>query len=217
MQLSDRPLIVIDSGLGNVKSVSHAFRRIGEEARVESDPPAEASIDRYALVVLPGVGSFDRGIDNLRERGWVEWLRMCVQSQTPILGLCLGMQLLCEGSDEGERQGLGFISGKFERFVFANQGSERLKVPHMGWNYVRFDPDRAPWSGDPRERRRFYFVHSYRLPADESSSAVGWADYGGAFTAAIAKDRVIGLQFHPEKSHRFGTDLLRGIVNWARA
>ena len=209
--------MIIDNGLGNVMSVSHAFRRIGEEAQVECKAPSETSIDRYALVVLPGVGSFDRGIDNLRDRGWVDWLSMCIRSQTPILGLCLGMQLLCEGSAEGERDGLGFIPGRLERFSFPNEGSKRLKVPHMGWNYVRFDPDRAPWSGDPKERPRFYFVHSYRLAANESSSAVGWTEYGEAFTAAIAKDRVIGLQFHPEKSHRFGTDLLRGIVNWARA
>lgn len=209
--------MIIDSGLGNVKSVSHAFRRIGEEAQVECDAPSEESIDRYALVVLPGVGSFDRGIDNLRERGWVEWLAMCMRNQTPILGLCLGMQLLCEGSAEGEREGLGFIPGKFERFSFPDQDAKRLKMPHMGWNYVRFDSARAPWSGDPKECKRFYFVHSYRLQADESSFTVGWAEYGEVFTAAIAKDRMIGLQFHPEKSHRFGTDLLRGIVNWARA
>ena len=217
VQTSKGSLLVIDSGLGNVRSVSHAFRRIGEEAHLECDAPPQDTIDRYALVVLPGVGSFDRGVDNLRERGWTEWLGACRQNHTPILGLCLGMQLLCEGSAEGAQVGLGFIPGKFEKFTSARQGNRRLKVPHMGWNYVRFDHSRAPWSGEPHQPKRFYFVHSYFLPSHESGFAVGWTEYGETFTSAIAKDRVIGLQFHPEKSHRFGTDLLRGIEDWARA
>ena len=175
------------------------------------------AIDRYGLVVLPGVGSFDRGIMNLHERGWVDWLRVASMNETPILGLCLGMQILCEGSGEGVRDGLGFLPGRFERFAVHNHGQQRLKVPHMGWNYVQFDYKRATWAGDPNQPKRFYFVHSFYYPGGEGDAAVGWTDYGKPFASAIAKGHIIGLQFHPEKSHRFGTDLLRGIVDWARA
>jgi glutamine amidotransferase len=154
---------------------------------------------------------------NLRERGWSDWLIAASKNQTPILGLCLGMQLLCEGSAEGVHDGLGIIPGKFVRFETPGDGGQRLKVPHMGWNFVRFDHNRAPWSGDPSQPKRFYFVHSFHLPGEAADFAVGWTEYGKPFTSAIAMNRVIGLQFHPEKSHRFGSELLRGIVDWARA
>ena len=217
MGVTKSPLLVIDSGLGNVRSVSNAFKRIGEKVHLEPDAPSLEDIDRYALVVLPGVGSFDRGIMNLRERGWSNWLRAASKNQLPILGLCLGMQLLCEGSAEGLQNGLGIIPGKFKRFETTVDRGQRLKVPHMGWNYVQFDHNRAPWSGDPTRPKRFYFVHSFHLPGQDADFAVGWTTYGRPFTSAIAMNRVIGLQFHPEKSHRFGTELLRGIVDWARA
>ena len=210
-------VLIIDSGLGNVKSVSYAFDRIGEAAHLVCDAPSLDEIDRYSLVVLPGVGAFDRGVTNLRERGWTEWLQVAGDQQTPLLGLCLGMQLLCHSSAEGHEQGLGLIPGRFERFAFSDPSHKRLKVPHMGWNYVQFDTERASWSGDPTLTKRFYFVHSFHLALEGSDYAVGWTTYGDRFISAIAKERVIGLQFHPEKSHRFGTDLLRGIVDWARA
>lgn len=213
----DNPVLIIDIELGNTKSVSNAFKRIGEVTHTSVEAPAISAIDECALVVLPGVGAFDRGIQSLRERGWAEWLAAAAVNQTPILGLCLGMQLLCQGSAEGSQNGLGILPGRFERFEFSEKGKHRLKVPHMGWNYVRFDHRRAPWSGDPAQPQRFYFVHSFYLPTTGEEVEVGWSQYGGAFTSAIATERVIGLQFHPEKSHRFGTELLRGIVNWARA
>ena len=211
------PVLIIDSGLGNVKSVSNAFDRIGESAHLLCDAPSIDELERYSLVVLPGVGSFDRGATNLRERGWTEWLQDASKHPLPILGLCLGMQLLCDGSAEGDEQGLGLIGGRFEKFAYSVQSDKRLKVPHMGWNYVQFDTKRASWSGDSSQAKRFYFVHSFYLSTEGSDSAVGWTTYGERFVSAVAKDRVIGLQFHPEKSHRFGTDLLRGIVDWARA
>lgn len=210
-------ILVIDNGLGNAMSVAYAFQRIGENVQVEREVPPMESIGRYALTVLPGVGSFDKGMQNLQERGWVEWLQECVRARSAVLGLCLGMQLLCEGSDEGVREGLGLIPGKFVRFAAERDSRQRLKVPHMGWNFVRFNRARAPWSGTTDQPQRFYFVHSFYLPAERSDAAVGWTDYGQKFASVISKDRLIGLQFHPEKSHRFGTDLLRQIVDWARA
>ena len=217
MTATQARILIVNSGLGNVMSVSQAFNRIGESVECESDAPSIDTVDRYSLVVLPGVGSFDQGVHNLRERGWPEWLKASMDRKTTILGLCLGMQLLCEGSAEGVQKGLGFIPGNFKRFVTPANHQHRLKVPHMGWNYVRFDSDRAPWSGNANEPKRFYFVHSYYLSSGESRYGVGQTEYGETFTSAIARERVIGLQFHPEKSHRFGTDLLRGIVDWSRA
>ena len=217
MVRSNSPILIIDSGLGNVLSVARAFERIGQSPHLRREAPPDNELDRFSLTVLPGVGSFDRGIFNLNQRGWSEWIQATWMVRNPILGLCLGMQLLCEGSAEGTSEGLGLVPGKFEKFGKGGAPSARLKVPHMGWNYVRFDPNRAPWSGPPSESKRFYFVHSYYLPSVQSEFAGGWTTYGEVFTSAVVRDRVIGLQFHPEKSHRYGADLLRGIVDWANA
>lgn len=169
------------------------------------------------MVVLPGVGSFDHGMLGLRTHGWDDWIRQAAEQGHLVLGLCLGMQILCQGSDEGSESGLGILPGRFRRIPAEFSDGIKQKVPHMGWNEVSFNRERAPWTRDLAEPQRFYFVHSYQYDPLDLDTVVGWTDYGRAFASAIARDRVIGLQFHPEKSHSFGMALLQNIWEWSRA
>jgi imidazole glycerol-phosphate synthase subunit HisH len=205
-------IIVLDYGMGNPGSMLNMFRRIGAQAVVASD---HDTIMSASAIVLPGVGSFDNGMQKLLSSGILEPLKQRVlHDKVPFLGVCLGMQLLFESSEEGLLPGLGWIPGHVKRFDFSNTGKTGLKIPHMGWNLVR------PANGDSLfrgldEESRFYFVHSYHVVCSDTKHLLGTSDYGYQFVSAVQKENIFGVQFHPEKSHRFGMTLLKNFSELA--
>ena len=200
---------VIDCDIGNVGSVMNMLKHIGAEARLATRP---SDIEEADVLLLPGVGHFGHAMTELHGRGLVESLRRRVlRDHVPILGICLGMQLLGEGSEEGNSEGLGFIGARFERIV--HPLGSGLKVPHMGWNVVDVKRDNPILSREPGQR--FYFVHSYKANCTRPDEVIATCTYGEEFCCAYGRDNIYGVQFHPEKSHRFGLDLLRRFVNFA--
>jgi glutamine amidotransferase len=200
------PIAVIDYGMGNLRSVQKGIERAGFAAEVTRDA---ARIRSAPGVVLPGVGAFSACMNNLRDCGLVDPVREVIESGTPFLGICLGMQLLFEESEEfGRVRGLGLLPGRVMRFADA----PGLKIPHMGWNQIRKRKD-VPHLRDVPEGAFVYFVHSYYVvPADESLIATT-TTYGAEFTSAIAWKNVFATQYHPEKSQAVG---LRILENFAR-
>ncbi len=193
--------VVVDYEMGNVASVLNMLRRIGVTDAVLSRRPEDVA--RAGRLILPGVGAYDRGMGNLESFGLVEPLRQrAIVDGVPTLGICLGMQLLASGSDEGERSGLGWIPGRARRIPAA---AERT-VPHMGWNYVTAVRDN-PLVPLDSERRRFYHVHSFHVVPDDPADVLATTRYGDDLATVIGRGTVLGAQFHPEKSHRFGMDL----------
>lgn len=201
-------IVVVDYGMGNLGSILNMFRKVGAEAVASADSEIIAGAER---LVLPGVGAFDNGMRNLRERGLIEVLnRKATEGVTPILGVCLGMQLFARTSEEGELSGLGWIDADVRRFAFS-ESQARLKVPHMGWNTatsVYSHPLFAGLEANPR----FYFVHSYYVACRSSGAVLTETRYGGVFTSSVASENILGVQFHPEKSHRFGMQLFRNYA-----
>jgi imidazole glycerol-phosphate synthase subunit HisH len=198
---------VIQYGLGNAASVENMLRKIGAPARMVSTPDELRAVDR---LILPGVGSFDRGMTRLRASGLLDALtRRVMDDRIPILGICLGMQLMGEGSEEGNERGLGWLPMTARRF--SPSPELRLPVPHMGWNHAQARAGMPLFAGFT-ETPRFYFVHSFFVAPSDDAIVAATADYGGSFTAAVARDNIFGVQFHPEKSHRFGMQLLRNFA-----
>lgn len=194
-------LAIVDVGLGNVASVRNMLDRLGFQAELRSTPQGLTEADRY---ILPGVGSYDEGVRRLRDSDWFEHLQ-ALPGNTHILGICLGMQLLGRGSDEGQLAGLGRVPVKFTRF-----DSQSVRVPHMGWNVVRATgSDNLLVQGD--EELRFYFTHSFYAECEDESIAAGLTYYGRDFVSAYRRGNTRGVQFHPEKSHRFG---MRFLSEW---
>ena len=194
--------------MGNVGSILNMFRKVGAQAVASADPEIVAGAER---LVLPGVGAFDNGMRNLRDRGLIEVLnRKATEGETPILGICLGMQLLTHASEEGELPGLGWIDATVQRFAF-DDTQTRLKVPHMGWNTAT--PIRShPLFVGLETEARFYFVHSYHVVCRSSEVSLTETTYGEVFTSSVISGNILGVQFHPEKSHRFGMQLFRNFV-----
>ncbi|MES2135442.1 MAG: imidazole glycerol phosphate synthase subunit HisH [Pseudomonadota bacterium] len=194
---------IVDCGIGNVKSVLRMFEAVDVQAELASDPAGIANARR---LVLPGVGAFDAGMAAL-DRGWRALLdELAVERKIPVLGICLGMQLLCRGSEEGVAQGLGWIPADVKRIDTG--GDPRLKVPHMGWAEVVPARENAliPTDEGPQ---RFYHVHTYRAVCDDPADELATVNYGTPFTTAVQRGNVYGVQFHPEKSHKFGMALMR--------
>lgn len=199
-------ITVVDYGIGNLGSIKNMFKRIGFPAVISSDLDQIAAADK---LLLPGVGSFDNAMERINStelRGILD--RKALEEGTPILGICLGMQLLTRGSEEGNLPGLGWIPSNTVRFPI-NPG---LKVPHMGWNLVT-SPRTSLLTVDLPLESRFYFVHSYCVHVDNPENSILKTNYGIEFDAAIQRGNIYGTQFHPEKSHRFGMQLL---TNFAR-
>lgn len=196
---------IVDYGLGNLGSVANMFRRIGVEAHRINTPEEVLASDR---VLLPGVGAFDHGVRRLHEAGLFESLQEFAASGRPIFGICLGMQLLFDSSEEGDESGLGLIPGRSRRF--ANVSG--LRVPHMGWNVVTPKyPDALLANAD--EASRYYFVHSYHVVPARAEDVLATTPYGEGFVSMVRSNSIMGAQFHPEKSHTFGMSILRNFAS----
>lgn len=191
---------IVDYRMGNLASVSKALEKHGVEPLVSALP---GELEECDLMVLPGVGNFAAGMQNLNELSLADFVVEWAEADRPLLGICMGMQLFFEESDEGPAKGLGILPGRVEKFT------EGLKIPHMGWNTLR-SAGSAPFKD--ADGKYFYFVHSYAcVPSDESDVAA-WCDYGGEFAAAVHRGKVHGVQFHPEKSSDDGLALLGRIL-----
>jgi glutamine amidotransferase len=198
---------IVDYGLGNLGSIQNIIRKLGYDSEISSD---FNTIENATKIILPGVGSFDRAMLNLKINNFKELLKSKAQSGTPILGICLGMQLLANSSEEGELEGLGLIPGRVTKFILENK---KLKIPHMGWNTLNYNKNSPLFNGfEEFEETRFYFVHSYHyVPVDDFHS-IATTVYEKPFTSSISKEKVFGVQFHPEKSHKFGMKLLKNFI-----
>ncbi len=202
-------ITIIDYEMGNVGSIANMLKYIGVESTIESDPD---KIKNASKMLLPGVGSFDTAINKIKEKNLLEVLNeKALKEQVPVLGICLGMQLLTNGSEEGEERGLGWIPAK--TIAFKDRIDSSLKIPHMGWNLVK----KAQESSLTKEfelfdESRFYFVHSYFVEVEDEQNSILKTDYGVEFDSAIVKDNIFGAQFHPEKSHKFGMKLFENFA-----
>jgi imidazole glycerol-phosphate synthase subunit HisH len=193
---------IISAGLGNVKSVKRMIDHIGGEADLVDNPER---LKDYSHIILPGVGAFDYGMELLGQNGWdAEIIRSARERGQTVMGICLGMQLLCRGSEEGVKPGLGLIGGDVK--ILESRDGSRIKVPHIGWS-VTTPTQVSPLFDRQNEELRYYFVHKYSAHCDVESDVYARVDYGGPVVAAIGRDNVMGAQFHPEKSHRFGMAL----------
>lgn len=199
-------IIVVDYGMGNIASIKNMYKYLGHDNVILSGNAQE--IADAQKIILPGVGSFDHGMEQLRQRGLLESLNtVALTMRKPVLGICLGMQLLTKGSEEGLLPGLGWIPAYTRRFSFLEK---RLKIPHMGWNYINVVQDNELISGN--ERKRFYFVHSYYVQCEDKTNVIATCNYGHEFHCAIRRGSIWGVQFHPEKSHKFGMSVLQSFA-----
>jgi glutamine amidotransferase len=199
-------ITIVDYGMGNLGSIGNMLKKIGVESQTSSDPEVVA---RAGKLILPGVGAFDAGMENLERSGLQPVLEERVRAaEVPTLGICLGMQLMTRRSEEGVRPGLGWVDAEALRIV---PGDGSLKVPHMGWNVVQTIGS-SPLTEDLPEGSRFYFVHSFHVHCKRPDDILLTTPYGGDLHSAFRHRNVWGVQFHPEKSHRFGMQLLRSFA-----
>jgi glutamine amidotransferase len=207
-------IVVVDYGMGNLRSVAQALRAVAPEADViiSGEPAAIDSADR---IVLPGQGAMRDCMRSLRESGVQDALLRASKSR-PMMGVCVGEQMLFDSSEEGDTPGLGLLPGKVVRFQLEGrlqQDGSRFKVPQMGWNRVKQVRAHPLWEGIPDDSW-FYFVHSYYARPEQAADIIGETDYGGAFCCAVARDNIVATQFHPEKSAGAGLALYKNFVHW---
>ena len=196
---------IVDYGMGNLRSVCNALIEIGTAGELFTAPEKVAAFDK---IIIPGVGAFQEAMENLRGPGMDDALNKHVAAGKPLLGICLGMQLICRKSHEdGEHQGLGWIDAEVRHFP----PGKGLKVPHMGWNAIQFAKDH-PLLAEVTSGADVYFVHSYFVDCEEPSDTLGLTEYGIPFTSMVARENVMGMQFHPEKSQHVGMQLLRNFA-----
>lgn len=202
-------LVIIDYGVGNLASIRNMLKKAGYDSVISSDEAVIRSADK---LILPGVGAFDTCAGKLQQSGLITTLnKKVLEDHTPVLGVCVGMQLLTEGSEEGVLPGLGWIKGRVIRFR-QDKMPAGTKIPHMGWTDVELSKPSRLFEG-MYEEPRFYFVHSYHPDLAHSEDALVRVNYGYTFVAGMEKDNIMGVQFHPEKSHKFGLRLLANFVN----
>jgi glutamine amidotransferase len=203
--MTTAPVTIVDYGVGNIASVANMLKKAGFESRLSGDPDEVAASSK---VILPGVGAFDRAAAILHQTGLAAAVRTAATRGSWVLGVCLGMQLLLDGSEEGasDEAGLGLVPGRVRRFPVEVERSG-LKVPHMGWNTVN-RVDRGDVLPSVRDGSRFYFVHSYYADPTDPAHRLALSHHGIVFTSMVRRDNVLGAQFHPEKSHRHGMALL---------
>lgn len=201
-------IVVIDYGMGNLGSIYNMLLKIGADAVITSDL---SEIARASKIILPGVGSFDAGMTKLEKMNFIPTLtKKVMEKKTPILGICLGMQLFTHGSEEGSKAGLGWVDATVVRFRF-KLGSEQLKVPHMGWNVAAPRKDSDLFQNIVEEQR-FYFLHSYHVVCENQDDVLTTTNYGYEIVSSFQKEGIIGVQFHPEKSHRYGYKFLKHFI-----
>ena len=199
-------ITIVNYGLGNLGSIQNMLKKIGVmDVLISNNPDDILNADK---LILPGVGAFDAGMSKINELGLVPLLNQAVLEQKkPVLGICLGMQLMTLKSEEGQLNGLSWMNAEVKKFQFENS---ELKVPHMGWNFVDIkDSDLKMNLIDPS---RFYFVHSYYIQCHDENDVSITCQYGHDFVAGFRKDNMMGVQFHPEKSHKYGMELMRYFV-----
>ncbi|MDG2130406.1 MAG: imidazole glycerol phosphate synthase subunit HisH [Fuerstiella sp.] len=202
-------ITIIDYGAGNLRSVQNMLRHVGAEATIAS---TSAEIEKASKLILPGVGHFDFGMKNLASCGLLDVLHdKALNQQTPFLGICLGAQLLTRRSEEGDLPGLGWIAADTRRFD-TSRLDDSLRVPHMGWAETEYQSEN-PFVQETGEKPRYYYVHSYHIVCDRQEDELCHATHGYRFTAGVQRDNIAGVQFHPEKSHRFGSAFLKKFVD----
>lgn len=202
-------ITVVDYGMGNLGSIANMLRKVGAECRVSSQPDEIAAADK---IILPGVGAFDAAMERINASGLRPVLdRKALEQRVPVLGICLGMQLLTESSEEGELAGLGWIAAR--TLAFRNRVAPELKVPHMGWNVVTTHTPSPLTAGlEQIAEPRFYFVHSFYVECREERDTILKTTYGVTCSSGVQRENIYGLQFHPEKSHRFGMKLMENFA-----
>jgi len=201
-------IAIVDYNMGNLASVKNAFAKLGKDTVVENNPEKFKDYDK---LILPGVGAFGDAMEHLKERNMVEPIKEFAASGKPMIGICLGMQLLFESSEEfGKHEGLGLIKGSVTAFD-SSKFSEPLKVPHMGWN--RMFTKEHPLFVGLDEEHYLYFVHTYHVNCTDENDIIGTTNYGYEFTSAVAHDNIFGIQPHPEKSHENGLHILENFIN----
>lgn len=203
-------IAILDYGLGNLGSIANMLKVIGEKSKITSSKDEINAVDG---LILPGVGAFDAGMQKLNETGLAQVVKDFASTGRPVLGICLGMQLLGKKSEEGTLPGLNLIPFECVRFNFASDSE--LKIPHMGWDIVDFK-QRHPLLDNLQGTQRYYFVHSFHAVCDHAENVLMTCDYGYEFAASVVYGNVIGVQFHPEKSHDFGLALFRNFVAMCR-
>jgi glutamine amidotransferase len=209
-----KKIVVVDYGMGNLRSVAQALRAVAPEANVLISGEV-ADIETADRIVLPGQGAMPDCMRSLRESGVQDALMVAARTK-PLMGVCIGEQMLFDGSEEGDAAGLGLLPGKVVRFQLDGQLQEdgsRFKVPQMGWNQVRQTASHPMWHDIPDDSY-FYFVHSYFAQPGLAEHTVGQTVYGAAFSCAVARDNIFATQFHPEKSAATGLQLYKNFVHW---
>ena len=204
-------ITIIDYGVGNLNSIRNMLKKIGVDSVISSEPSAIESAEK---LILPGIGSYEYGMKKLRGSTFFDTLQQKVlENKTPILGVCLGAQLLLNGSEEGEPvAGLGWIEGKAVRFDQTLM-ADNFKVPHMGWNELQIKKESRLFT-DVRPDHRYYFVHAYHMVCNHEADILAESNYSYNFVAAVEKQHIVGVQFHPEKSHKFGMKLYENFIKF---
>jgi imidazole glycerol-phosphate synthase subunit HisH len=200
-------ITIINYGIGNLASIANMIKKVGGKATITSD---HKEIEQAEKLLLPGVGHFGKGMQNLKDGNFIELIKKkALQDKVPVLGICLGMQLLTSHSEEGDADGLNLIEAQTKKFDLKN--FPNLRVPHMGWSDVAINKNSKLFDGI-NEIPRYYFVHSYFVTCKDPANSIGRCTYGIDFDCAIQKDNVMGVQFHPEKSHRFGMKIFENFI-----
>jgi glutamine amidotransferase len=206
--MNESPIIIIDYGMGNLGSLANMLKKIGAPAKISSEI---GDLESAEKLILPGVGSFDHGMQNLQELQLIGPLtKKVIRDKIPILGICLGMQLFTQGSEEGNHPGLGWFDAKTVKFRVDDNSSQ--KIPHMGWDTLKVSKPHFLYQ-DMEVNSMFYFVHSYYVMCNRVENILSTSFYEYEFVSSIVKDNIIGVQFHPEKSHKYGMKILRNFCD----
>ena len=200
-------IVIVDYSVGNIGSILNMLKKIGVEAKISS---SVQDIEQADKIILPGVGAFDSGMSKLNERGFTEILnKKVLLEKTPILGICLGMQLMTKGSEEGKLNGLGWFDSETIKFNFS-EDQKKLKVPFIGWNYVKICKTSQLFK-EMYDNPKFYLVHSYYIKSNDLKDILTQTEYSVTYASSLEKGNIFGVQFHPEKSHKYGMKLLKNF------
>lgn len=202
-------ITIVDYGLGNLGSIKNMLKKIGADSVITAD---HETISKAEKLILPGVGSFDNGMKNLKELGLVDLLNQKVlEEKTPVLGICLGMQLITAKSEEGTEKGLGWLDAEAVKFK-VDPGTKKFSIPHMGWEYVQQMKESKLFEG-MYDEPKYYFVHSYYIRCNDPQDVLLNTHYSHDYVSGFEKGNILGVQFHPEKSHKYGMKLFKNFVD----